>query len=44
MQLEGIYTDQRGQLIFTDTPGYHLNDQTLNLRLQDIAVSALKRN
>lgn len=40
--IRGIYTDQRGQLIFTDTPGYHLNDQTLNLRLQDIAVSALK--
>lgn len=40
--IRGIYTDQRGQLIFTDTPGYHLNDQTLNLRLQEIAVSSLK--
>ncbi|MCK9191376.1 MAG: GTPase Era [Sphaerochaetaceae bacterium] len=40
--IRGIYTDQRGQLIFTDTPGYHLNDQTLNLRLQTIAVESLK--
>ncbi|MGH4038467.1 MAG: GTPase Era [Sphaerochaeta sp.] len=40
--IRGIYTDQRGQLIFTDTPGYHLNDQTLNLRLQTIAVDSLK--
>ncbi len=39
--IRGIYTDQRGQLIFTDTPGYHLSDQTLNKRLQDIAVSSL---
>ncbi|MDC7238575.1 MAG: GTPase Era [Sphaerochaetaceae bacterium] len=37
--IRGIYTDQRGQLIFTDTPGYHLNEQTLNLRLQEIAKS-----
>lgn len=40
--IRGIYTDQRGQLIFTDTPGYHLNDQTFNLRLQTIAVESLK--
>jgi GTP-binding protein Era len=40
--IRGIYTDPRGQLIFTDTPGYHLNDQTLNIRLQDIAVASLK--
>lgn len=39
--IRGIYTDQRGQLIFTDTPGYHLSDQTLNKRLQDIAVNSL---
>ncbi len=39
--IRGIYTDQRGQLIFTDTPGYHLSEQTLNKRLQDIAVGSL---
>jgi GTP-binding protein Era len=40
--IRGIYTEDRGQLIFTDTPGYHLNDKSLNLRLQQIAVDALK--
>ncbi len=42
--IRGIYTDQRGQLIFTDTPGYHLNEQTLNLRLQEIATSPLSES
>jgi GTP-binding protein Era len=39
--IRGIYTDGRGQLIFTDTPGYHLSEQTLNKRLQDIARGSL---
>ena len=39
--IRGIYTDQRGQLIFTDTPGYHLSDKTINKRMQDITISAL---
>ena len=42
--IRGIYTDQRGQLIFTDTPGYHLNEQKFNLRLQEIAVAPLNEN
>src|SRR5574344_1917006 len=39
--IRGIYTDRRGQLIFTDTPGYHLGGKTINKRMQDITVSAL---
>lgn len=39
--IRGIYTDSRGQLIFTDTPGYHLSEQKMNLRLQEIAVASL---
>ena len=39
--IRGIYTDQRGQLIFTDTPGYHLGGKTINKMMQDITVSAL---
>ena len=39
--IRGIYTDQRGQLIFTDTPGYHLSEKTINKRMQEITVSAL---
>lgn len=41
-KIRGIYTDQRGQLIFTDTPGYHLSDKTINRRMQEVTVSALK--
>lgn len=40
--IRGIYTDQRGQLIFTDTPGYHLSDKTINKRMQEITIKALE--
>lgn len=39
--IRGIYTDQRGQLIFTDTPGFHLSEKTLNRRLQQTALRSL---
>lgn len=41
-KIRGIYTDQRGQLVFTDTPGYHLSDKEINKRMQDVTLSALK--
>ena len=41
-KIRGIYTDQRGQLVFTDTPGYHLSDKEINKRMRDVTVSALK--
>ncbi len=41
-RIRGIYTDRRGQLVFTDTPGYHISDRTINRRMQDVTVSALK--
>ena len=40
--IRGIYTDSRGQLIFTDTPGYHLSEKKFNKMMQDIAVSSLE--
>ena len=40
-KIRGIYTDQRGQLVFTDTPGYHVSDKALNKRLQETTVSSL---
>jgi GTP-binding protein Era len=40
--IRGIYTDKRGQLIFTDTPGYHLSDKTMNKRLQETALKSLE--
>ena len=39
--IRGVFTDQRGQLILTDTPGYHIGEQAMNLRLQDTARSTL---
>ncbi len=39
--IRGIFTDQRGQLILTDTPGYHLDNQKFNLKLQDTTLKAL---
>ena len=40
-KIRGIYTDSRGQLIFTDTPGYHLSKREINKRMQESAVSSL---
>lgn len=40
--IRGIYTDSRGQLIFTDTPGCHLSEKKFNKKMQDIAVSSLE--
>ena len=40
--IRGIYTDQRGQLILTDTPGYHVSEQALNLRLQETTRASLE--
>ena len=42
--IRGIYTDNRGQLIFTDTPGFHLSEKTLNKRLQDTALRSLEES
>lgn len=39
--IRAVFTDQRGQLIFTDTPGYHTSEQKMNLRLQETTRSAL---
>ena len=40
--IRGIFTDQRGQLILTDTPGYHMSEQRMNLRLQETTRSSFK--
>ena len=40
--IRGIYTDSRGQLIFTDTPGFHISEKKFNRKMQDIAVSSLE--
>lgn len=40
--IRGIYTDTRGQLIFTDTPGYHLSEKKFQKKMQDITVASLE--
>lgn len=40
-KIRGIYTDQRGQIIFTDTPGWHLSGKEVNRRMQEATLSAL---
>lgn len=38
----GNLTDPRAQLLFMDTPGYHLSDKKHNLQLKSLSVSALE--
>jgi GTPase len=40
-KIRGILTRGKDQLVFVDTPGYHDSDKKLNLRLKDLASSAL---
>lgn len=40
--VRGVYTDSRGQLVFTDTPGLHDSDKQFNRRLSEISLSAIK--
>ena len=42
--IRGIFTDQRGQLILTDTPGYHIGERMLNTKLQATALASLKES
>ena len=41
-KVRGILTDTRGQLVFIDTPGYHISDKKLNLQLKSVSVGALE--
>lgn len=42
--IRGILTEGDGQLIFIDTPGYHLSEKTLNNRLSEVAESSLSES
>ena len=41
-KIRGIYTDSRGQLIFADTPGFHISDKEINKRMQKETISSLE--
>jgi len=40
--VRGIYTDARGQIVFLDTPGYHISEKKMNLYLKNLATSSLE--
>lgn len=39
--VRGIVTRPAGQLVFLDTPGFHISDKKLNLKLKDLALRAI---
>jgi GTP-binding protein Era len=41
-KVRGIFTDERGQLVFIDTPGFHNSDRKFNSYLRDLTLSTLK--
>ena len=40
-RIRGILSEQRGQLVFVDTPGFNLSQRTLNTRLRTLVAAAL---
>lgn len=38
--VRGILTRPEGQLVFLDTPGFHISEKRLNLKLREVAVDA----
>lgn len=42
--IKGVYTDQRGQLVFVDTPGYHKSEKIFNQQLKQLTLNALHSN
>ncbi len=39
--VRGIVNRPAGQIVFLDTPGFHISDKKLNLRLRDLVLRAL---
>ncbi|AAX17159.1 GTPase Era [Borrelia hermsii] len=40
-KIKGIFTDKRGQIIFIDTPGFHLSKKKFNIALMNNVHSAI---
>ena len=39
--IRGILTDERGQLVLIDTPGFHLSEKKINLRMKSLVAQSL---
>jgi len=40
-KIRGIVSRKEGQLVFIDTPGYHISDKKFNQRMKELSVHAL---
>jgi len=40
-KVRGILTAEEGQLVFVDTPGFHLSERKFNIHMSDLVFSAL---
>ena len=40
--VKGIYTDKRGQIVFIDSPGLHIDERKFNKRLTKMAIRAIR--
>lgn len=40
-RIRGIFTEDRGQLMFLDTPGYHNSEKKLNIGYQNVVTESL---
>lgn len=40
-KIRGIVTEERGQLVFIDTPGFHLSEKKMNRHMTDLIASSL---
>lgn len=40
-KIKGIFTEKRGQIVFVDTPGFHLSEKKINRYFTDAAVSSM---
>lgn len=41
-KIRGIYTESRGQLVFLDTPGFHLSEKKFNRKMVELIQSTLE--
>ena len=41
-RIRGIFTEERGQLVFLDTPGFHLSERKMNQELKRVALMSLE--
>lgn len=40
--IRGVYTCERGQLVFLDTPGYHISEKMINSQLRQVTENAVR--